>query len=190
MAALLAGRIERGVYCALLRNLFAIYEAMEETTPGPAGEPGPLAAFDMAALRRRAALAADLDHLHGPGWREALALQPAAQAYAARVRQLARAGSCALVAHAYVRYLGDLHGGQLLKRRVTQALGLPGDAGVGFYEFGPVERVVMLRQGMRDVLGNLPLAAGETALIVEEARWAFLQHSSLFDQVKPETELG
>ena len=34
-------------------------------------------------------------------------------------KALAGAGSQALVAHAYVRYLGDLYGGQLLKRRVA-----------------------------------------------------------------------
>lgn len=183
MAALLAGRIERATYCALLRSLFEIYEAME-AAPGPAQGTGPLAVFDMAALRRTEALAADLDVLHGQDWREGLPPRAAALFHAARVRQLAEAGSCALVAHAYVRYLGDLHGGQLLKRRVTQALALNGEAGVAFYEFGPVERVAALRQGMRVALGHLRLSEADVALIVDEARWAFAQHLRLFVELQ------
>lgn len=189
MAALLAGRIERPVYCALLRNLHVIYEALE-TSPGPLGIGGPLAVFDMAALRRSDALAEDLRVLHGADWSGALPVQAAAQAYAERIRALAAAGSCALVAHAYVRYLGDLHGGQMLHRRVTQALGLSGDAGVGFYEFGSTERVLALRRGMREAIGRLVVEEEGIALVVEEARWGFGQHLRLFNGLQPQTAAG
>lgn len=43
-----------------------------------------------------------------------------------------------LLAHAYVRYLGDLSGGQQIKRRVQKAYGLDEETGEGvkFFEFG------------------------------------------------------
>jgi heme oxygenase len=42
-----------------------------------------------------------------------------------------------LLAHAYVRYLGDLSGGQVIRRRVAKAYGLEADGGSGlrFYDF-------------------------------------------------------
>lgn len=46
-----------------------------------------------------------------------------------------------LLAHAYVRYLGDLSGGQVIKRRVAKAYGLDLETsdGIRFYEFKNLE---------------------------------------------------
>ena len=41
-----------------------------------------------------------------------------------------------LAAHAYVRYLGDLAGGQALGRIARQAYALPDGAGTRFFDFG------------------------------------------------------
>ena len=40
-----------------------------------------------------------------------------------------------LIAHAYVRYLGDLSGGQVLRRLLSESLGLGPDE-LSFYDFG------------------------------------------------------
>lgn len=40
-----------------------------------------------------------------------------------------------MLAHAYVRYLGDLSGGQFIRRRIAKAYGLEDSAGVSFYDF-------------------------------------------------------
>ena len=64
---------------------------------------------------------------------------PAMSAYAGRIASLSASPEPApLLAHAYVRYLGDLSGGQVIRRRVARAYGLEEDngAGVAFYEFG------------------------------------------------------
>ena len=46
-----------------------------------------------------------------------------------------------LLAHAYVRYLGDLSGGQIIRRRVAKAYGIDmkSSKGVKFYEFKNLE---------------------------------------------------
>lgn len=54
-----------------------------------------------------------------------------------------------LLSHSYVRYLGDLSGGQVLRRRVAKAYGLAedDDAGVEFYTFGSLEGARAGNQG-------------------------------------------
>lgn len=182
MASLLGGHIERTTYCALLRNLHAIYAALEAALAHPRRHPG-VAAFDQPAWRREAALAADLAQLHGPDWAADLRVQPGAAAYVQRLQGLGAQGSPALVAHAYVRYLGDLHGGQVLRRRVAEGLGLPAGDGVAFYDFGPPSVVQGLRSQCRAALAALVLAPAEQDLVLAEARWGFEQHIVLFDQL-------
>jgi heme oxygenase (biliverdin-producing, ferredoxin) len=184
MATLIGGRIERGPYVLLLRNLHAVYGALEPALSAAAATAqAGWACFARPVLHRSAALAADLTHLHGPHWREDLPLGQAAAAYSQRLQQLAAEADPALAAHAYVRYLGDLHGGQVLRRRVGQALGLDGEAGLCFYDFGPAEVVQALRLEFRAALGQLALTPQEVGRVVDEARWGFEQHIRLFDEL-------
>jgi heme oxygenase (biliverdin-producing, ferredoxin) len=182
MAALLAGRLPLPGYCMLLRNLHALYTALELALDARRHDLA-IATLHAADLQRATALAADLHTLHGADWASALPLQPAAAVYVARLQALAAAGSPALVAHAYVRYLGDLHGGQVLQRLVRRHYALTGDAGTCFYSFGAEPAVLALRQRLREALGRLPLTAAEQDQVVAEARWAFVQHQRLFEEL-------
>ena len=183
MAALLAGRLARPGYCALLRNLQAVYTALEVALDARRHDAA-VAPLQVADLKRSAALASDLLTLHGPAWAIELPLLPATATYVARLQTLAAAASPALVAHAYVRYLGDLHGGQVLRRLVKRHYVLTGDAGTRFYDFGPEPEVLALRQRLRAGLGSLPLTAAEQDSVVAEARWAFVQHQRLFEALQ------
>lgn len=62
-------------------------------------------------------------------------------AYTTRIQELADNDPARLLAHAYVRYLGDLSGGQVIRRRVVKSYGLDADSGAGvkFYEFSNME---------------------------------------------------
>ena len=187
MAALLAGRLARPAYCAMLRNLHALYAALEAALREHQHDAA-IAPLQTQALQRAPALTVDLSVLHGPAWATDLPLQPAMASYVQRLQTLAQTASPALVAHAYVRYLGDLHGGQILKRLVARGLGLREDAGgmlagTQFYEFGDAAQVHALRQQLRHALAVLPVSAAEQDLIVAEARWAFVQHQRLFEEL-------
>lgn len=180
MAELLAGRLSRPRYLLMLRNLHALYAALEAAL-GRCAADSRLAAVDHPAQHRAGALAADLDALHGPGWATALAVVAPMAAYVQRLQVLADGGSPALVAHVYTRCLGDLHGGQILGRRVAQMLQLQGAAGTAFYRFGDDAEVLALRQRLRAALAALPLTAAEAQAVVDEACWSFRQHQAVFE---------
>jgi heme oxygenase len=181
MAELLAGRLSRQHYCLLLRNLHALYAVLESGLRDRAGDPF-IACVDHPAQHRTQALADDLVALHGPAWPE-LPLAEAMVVYVSRLQQLAAAASPALVAHVYTRSLGDLHGGQILKRRIARMLGLPGDQGTAFYDFGPDDEVQQLRQRLRAGLASLPVNPAQAEAIVAEACWSFQQHQQLFSEL-------
>lgn len=174
MGALLAGRLPRERYLALLVDLEALYGALEGALEASASQPW-LQALDRAALARRQALADDL----GPE-RAAAPATPSApmRAYARRLTALGQAGDPALLAHVYTRYLGDLHGGQILQRRIAAAyLGM----GTRFYEFGDAAHVQALRAGLRAVLLGCGLGPAEQQRVVDEACWSFEQHERVFE---------
>jgi heme oxygenase len=182
MSALLGGRVERPTYCALLRNLVAIYAALEPALRRHAGDPL-LAPVHAPALHRTAALAQDLALLHGAGWAADIALQPAALAYVGRLHELDADRPGLLLAHAYVRYLGDLSGGQMLRRVVSQNAALGGEQGVAFYDFGDPLATRALTDAFRAGLVSITPDAAVADDLVAEAKLAFELHQQLFTQL-------
>lgn len=186
--ALLRGQLTRERYAAYLLALWPIYEALESGLHRHAGHPvtGPLA---LPQLYRCAAIASDLASLFdlAPG---AARVVPAANAYAERLYRLADAAPSLLVAHAYTRYLGDLSGGQILRRGAARTLGLaadasPGTPGLGFYDFQEVDDLDRCKHDIRARLDALPIDAGQAAAIIGEARWAFAGTAAVFNELLP-----
>ncbi|MFM2119717.1 MAG: hypothetical protein RL722_1185 [Pseudomonadota bacterium] len=182
MPALLGGRLAPHVFHALQRNLHALYEVMEAGLLQGSAHPV-LAPLQDTRLPRAARLAADLDDLHGLDWREALPLLPATRAYLDRLRSLSHAQPAGLVAHAYVRYLGDLAGGQSLARCVVRAFDLKEGRGTSFFHFGAPDQARALALAFRSRLAELDPSAGERAVILAEAQWSFGQHVRLFEEL-------
>jgi heme oxygenase len=180
---MLRGGLSLPAYCLLLASLHPIYAALESGLQRHAGRPE-VAAIYAEPLLREAALAADLAHLHGADWRGTLEAQPQALAYAEHLSSLADAAPALLVAHAYVRYLGDLSGGQTLRRIVAGSLGLQGGHGTHFYDFGPPAQVSALAGGLRAGLDRIDSDEATRAAIVAEAEQAFARHERLFRELE------
>jgi heme oxygenase len=182
MGLLMRGRMERPAYCALLRNLHAIYAALEPALNRHARHIV-IAPVFAPALARADALAADLLALHGADWAHAFELQPAAQHYARRLQELDATQPAMLLAHAYVRYLGDLSGGQMLRRIVAESMHLPADIGTAFYNFGEPRETLALTQAFRLGLDKVAVDAPSAEALVAEAVLAFRLHRALFDEL-------
>jgi heme oxygenase len=122
----------------------AFEEALDRHAAHPALEP----TYNPSLLRRAPALADDISHLlqvpvstwqsHPVHLKLQSAFPAPLTAYVARIRTLAdSANPTALLAHSYVRYLGDLSGGQTIRRTIAKAYNLDESDGLGlkFYEF-------------------------------------------------------
>jgi heme oxygenase (biliverdin-producing, ferredoxin) len=184
MQGLLRGQATRAGYCRLLRALHPIYVALEAGLARHADHPGlsplGLSPLSRSDLSRASALAADLVQLQGPDWSLDIPPEAEALAYAGHLQRLAEAQPALLAAHAYVRYLGDLSGGQILARRVAQGLGLGAGEAVAFYDFGGAARAGQLAAALRDGLDRIAPDEASAQALVDEAVAAFERHRALF----------
>jgi heme oxygenase (biliverdin-producing, ferredoxin) len=179
---LLGGRVGRAGYCLLLSNLHGIYAPLEAALARHAAHPS-IAPVYAPALFRRSALEHDLDYLHGARWPDELPALPATRAYAQRLHELGASSLELLVAHAYVRYLGDLSGGQVVRRIVARALALAGAAGTRFYDFGEPDAAAALARRFRAGLDAITQDPARQEAIVSEAAQGFCRHAELFDEL-------
>lgn len=181
MRELLAKRIARNDYCALLANLHAIYAALENTLRMHANHASVAPIVD-PLLFRSAAIEADLDALHGPTWEKDIAIARPTDAYVARIERIKHVHVERIIAHAYVRYLGDLNGGQMLEPIVRAALDIHEKVVTRFYHFG-VPNASVYAARYREKLDSLPVTSESVDAIVDEACWAFTQHIALFEEL-------
>jgi heme oxygenase (biliverdin-producing, ferredoxin) len=168
---LLRGKATIYGYALLLRNLLPAYQQLESGLERHAHSPD-ISVIVEPVLFRSDAICADLDQIHGEGWRRALPVLAAAERYADRVAGCARDGGAGLVAHAYVRYMGDLSGGRILQRVLARSLPLtPGM--LSFYDFPEIGDIEAFKSSYRSAFDRVALPMADLATVVEEAAEAF-----------------
>jgi heme oxygenase (biliverdin-producing, ferredoxin) len=175
---LMAGRLDVAAYGRLASQHYFIYETLERAAEALRSDP---VAGDFVALRleRLPALGADLRHLRGPHWRAEITPLPATRDYLARLRTVAFTDPPAFVAHHYTRYLGDLSGGQMVRRALRREYGL-GAEGTRFYEFPGVAAGAVKRR-YRELLDAAPWSAGEQDRFIDEVKRAFTHNRAVFE---------
>lgn len=178
MGRLLRGQSTLPEYASLLVALHVIYRALEEGLAAQTAHPvlRPLVGAEFA---RSAALASDLEALAERGI-AIPAVVPDALRYAEHLRELSVTDPERLLAHAWLRYLGDLNGGQIVGRIVRESLALPLGA-TQFYEFPGLENPMAAAGAWRVALDEAPLDASTQDRIVEEAADGFKRHIALFE---------
>jgi heme oxygenase (biliverdin-producing, ferredoxin) len=166
--AMLQGRASREGYALFLFNLLPAYRELECKLEGGGGDAA-ASALALPALYRSAAIVADLRTLCGAEGDRRPPLLPQGAAY--RDRVAAAAGGGRLLAHAYVRYLGDLNGGRILRRVLARAPGLEPEA-LGFYDFPGVADADRFAASCRAAVDRVELGDAEPAAL-DEACAAF-----------------
>lgn len=138
-------------YICHLRNLLPVYAVLESRLAALAHQPA-FAIIGHPSLYRRIAIENDLAALAGNDWASSVPLLPAARKYAGRIESADAAG---VAAHAYVRYLGDLNGGSILRRLLRESLQL-GDASLSYYDFDGIGKPEDFCSAFRRALDALP----------------------------------
>ena len=98
----------------------------------------------------------------------------------ARLRQLSEEDPMLLVAHQYTRYLGDLAGGQILRKVFTKSYNLSGSNGVRFYGFNNIPKIGDFKQLYRRRLDSLDLDRENADRMVNESLKSFQFHIEMF----------
>jgi heme oxygenase (biliverdin-producing, ferredoxin) len=182
---LLAGELPLSGYTALVAQNYAIYQALETTAERWRGDPV-AGRFVLDELTRVPSLERDLQTLLGSDW-SAAALRlrvPATQRYVDQILAVGATWPAGFVAHHYVRYLGDLSGGQVIRQRLQQHYGDLGRTAASFYVFDDIAKLKPFRDRYRGLLDELDLAPQESERLVAEAVRAFELNHAVF------TDLG
>jgi len=165
--ALLSGQARPQQLAAMIRALAPAYALLEQEAPALASALG-AEGFPWDGLARSAALAHDLALL------SALPATPpsaAAAIWMEQLRELVQRAPHRLMAHVYVRYGGDLSGGQQLAEQANAILRGQGLSPLSFWVFP--EAAAALKLSLHNAFEAMDLSPVEEEELLEEAERAF-----------------
>lgn len=169
-----------------LSRLYYVYDALEAELQGSCSDA--VGAVCFFGLERRPQLEKDLAFYLGDSWCDRIQPSPKTIRYVMRIHAIANDTPELLVAHAYVRYMGDLSGGQGLRAVIRSALNLPLGQGTAFYEFAELPTVrhrQEFKARYRDVLDQIVLQQANRLQLAEEANLAFKLNKNLMQELEP-----
>ncbi|MBD2012538.1 heme oxygenase (biliverdin-producing) [Microcoleus sp. FACHB-53] len=179
----LKGVVEKTSYRKLVSNLYFVYSAMEEEMDRHSTHPI-LSKIYFPQLNRKKSLEQDLYFYYGSNWREQVAPSQAAKNYVQHIREVSATQPELLIAHSYTRYLGDLSGGQILKKIAQRAMNLAEGQGTDFYEFQDIPDEKAFKAHYRQALDELPIDDATAERIVDEANATFGMNMKLFQELE------
>jgi heme oxygenase len=174
--------VEKNSYRKLVTDLYFVYAAMEEEMERLKDHPI-VGKIYFQELNREGSLEKDLQYYYGINWKNEIQISPAGQAYVNRIHEVANTAPELLVAHSYTRYLGDLSGGQILKKIAQKAMNLD-QKGTAFYEFEDISDEKEFKNKYRQALNDLPIDLETAHKIVDEANDAFGMNMKVFQELE------
>lgn len=192
MRDVLRGTVSREAYRALLVNLHAIYQTLEAQITAHRSHES-LADVEWHALARSGALRSDIRAWASRDAHET-PIESATRTYVQHLESLGAHAPALLLPHAYLRYLGDLYGGQIMERILTKAFPAYAASGFSFYRFDQIADVESFKAAFRGVIDRAPLQqtddptdARPTAdAMVAEAQYGYELHAAIFTELASE----
>ncbi|KAG0292235.1 heme oxygenase (decycling) 1 [Linnemannia gamsii] len=184
------GEVSPATYGRFLVSLYQIYLVLEKALDDHKDNAQLALIYFPEELSRKKPLEEDLEFFNGPDWRQLLTpITPAQQSYISSIQNCATSEHPErLVAHSYVRYLGDLSGGQVLAKRLQKYNDLPEDKGVSFYHFALIDDNDQFKEMFRKRLNQIEVPDEVRELIVEEAKEAFMRNIEIFAEFDTQLE--
>lgn len=174
---LMDGSLNQGAYLDYLAALKPVYERMEELLR-ERGRTGVLAHFDHRALDRSEKISADITWLEGALSQSTSETRlPAITPYMQALR--GDLSDAQLLAHHYIRYLGDLSGGQAISRLVSRHYQIPAEA-LNFYNFETLGDIVFYKNRYRDLLNLINFSSAEEEEFIDEVLKLYILNQNLF----------
>lgn len=179
------GQVTTRGFKLVMASLYYIYEALEEEIERNKENPVFKPLYFPEELHRGAALQRTLAFWYGSRWRETIAPSPATRHYVRRLHEVGRQEPELLVAHAYTRYLGDLSGGQQLRKIAQKALDLPASSdGLAFFSFPNIDNATKFKQLYRARMNTLDMSPSVRRRVLDEAKAAFLLNIQVFEDLQ------
>ena len=167
-----SGKLSISQYRNFLLQLFHVYSALEENSELLFDDPE-LQKIYFPELLRALRLSKDLNLFFGKEDWKSIPILQSTQEYVDRIRFLKDQRDYALVAHYYTRYLGDLSGGQTMKKIVLKMFPEDFHTGISFYQFPEISNFDDFKNEYRSRLDSLSIDSVMGQLIIKEARIAF-----------------
>ena len=186
MQCFLKGVVEKQSFRTLIANLYFIYSALEVELQRHIAHPV-VGMIWFPELHRQQNLEKDLVFYYGEDWRQQIVPSNSTNAYVTRIHDIAKTEPVLLVAHGYVRYMGDLSVGQSFRNMVRSAIQLPVDRGTALYEFESLttaEARKAYKAKYRHALNSLPLADDSSQIIIDEANYAFQLNQNILHELE------
>nr|QCI06588.1 Heme oxygenase [Erythroglossum lusitanicum] len=178
----LGGVVDKKSYRTLVANLFFVYLAIEEEIEINKDHIA-IKSIYFPELYRKSSLIEDLEYYYGLDWLNQIEPSLATQVYVDRIHNVGSNQPELLIAHAYTRYMGDLSGGQILKKIAQNAMNLPDNSGTSFYNFKSIKDDKLFKDTYRDSLNKIPLEHHQIEQIISEANIAFNLNMKMFQEL-------
>ncbi|KAF9434921.1 heme oxygenase (decycling) 1 [Entomortierella beljakovae] len=178
------GEITSDVYIKYLISLYYVYRALEMSLERHRDNSNVDLVYFPEQLSRMKAIEEDLEFYNGSEWRSTLtAITPAQKSYIDALERCDTTKPELLIAHCYVRYLGDLSGGQILSKKLQKHNNLPEGKGVAFYTFGNIEDKESFKELYRKRLNQVAVDSETYIEIIEESQQAFVKVIDIFQEL-------
>ncbi|OCT83019.1 hypothetical protein XELAEV_18025555mg [Xenopus laevis] len=179
------GQVSLEEFKLVMSSLYFIYDALEEEINRNKDNPVFSPVYFPLELHRKNALEEDLEYFYGPQWRKKIICPHSIKNYVDRLHHVGQKEPELLVSHAYTRYLGDLSGGQVLKKIAQKALQLPASGeGLAFFTFDNVTNATKFKQLYRSRMNSIETNTDTKKRILEEAKTAFLLNIKVFEELQ------
>lgn len=179
---ILKKRVGVKAYTLYLRNLYLIYTGLEKPLGQRLDAYKTVSPFLNKMVRRSQPLAQDLYQLSGNKDWQNLPLLPSSLSYRKHIDHIREHDPISLLGHIYVRYLGDMNGGQVLHRLLSETLELPEET-LNFYKYPAIHKITSFRQAYRELFNAAKVTPEQRRQVLETAIKAFEFNIGLSEEI-------
>jgi heme oxygenase len=187
------GEVDRPSYAKFLVGLYYIYSRMEELLDQHKEHQFVAPIHFPNELNRTESLKKDLEFFYGANWNDKISPSPVTKKYL-QLLDICATSPELMISHAYTRYLGDLSGGQILRKLARRSMKLDKedasdpDLGTKFYTFKNISNGKEFKNAYRAKLDSLRMDLATADRVVREANRVFKINMFLMQEVMNELD--